>query len=209
MLFFHLEQLHLVGGGKPLDQYSYWSKYVLWHCTAIGLYPYTPNRVKTICGFTKSMNDKLSCQLSCLFPMFFWCGTNYGYMYIYLILSMWLVSANLRSQDLEKHNFLLPMIQSMFLFLLLGSGMYWLCPQSFNRHSQVKHTQLVEPGALTSMYSVIACHVGGKLDSEALDLEEEIKSCKMGGCTGTCCWSIGVWMSPLGFVSVVQYYAGM
>jgi len=38
----------------------------------------------------------------------------------------------------------------------------------------------VEPGALTSMYSIIACHVGGKLDSEALDLEEEIKSCEMG-----------------------------
>ncbi len=38
----------------------------------------------------------------------------------------------------------------------------------------------MEPGALTSMYSIIACHVGGKLDSEALDLEEEIKNCKMG-----------------------------
>jgi hypothetical protein len=38
----------------------------------------------------------------------------------------------------------------------------------------------VEPGALPSMYSIIACHVGGKLDSEALDLEEEIKNCKMG-----------------------------
>ncbi len=34
----------------------------------------------------------------------------------------------------------------------------------------------MEPGALISMYSIIACHVEGKLDSEALDLEEEIKS---------------------------------
>lgn len=135
--FFQLEQLHLVGGGKPLGQYSYWSKYVLWHCTAIGLSPYTPNRVKTICWFTKSMANCLfnwAVSSQCFFGMEQIMGT-YAF-----ILCMWLVTASLRSQDLEKHNFLLPMIQSIFLFLLLESGMYRLCPQSFNRHSQVTNT---------------------------------------------------------------------
>jgi hypothetical protein len=92
--------------------------------------------VKTICGFTKSMTNCLfnwAVSSQCFFGVEQILGTC-------LILSMWLVSASLRSQDLEKHNFLLPMIQSIFLFLLLGSGMYQLCPQSLNRHSQVTNT---------------------------------------------------------------------
>jgi hypothetical protein len=99
--FFHLEQLHLVGGGKPLGQYSYWSKYVLWHCTAIGLYPYTPNRVKTICGFTKSMTN---CLLNWAVSSQWFIGVE-QILGICLILSMWLVSASLRSQDLENITF--------------------------------------------------------------------------------------------------------